>query len=372
MLYFHIPFCKQKCYYCNFHFSTSLNLIDQFLLALSKEIDLRHKELPKKRIKTLYFGGGTPSIIGVQSIKKIIDRCSLYYDFEPDIEITLEANPDDITYNFLKELSNSGVNRLSIGIQSFFDEDLKFMNRSHTAIQAEDSIKKSQDLGFENINVDLIYGSSPMHIWKKNLYKTVQLGIPHISPYALTIEPKTVFAKWIKEKHIKSPNEELQNEEFYYMVNFLKKHDFLHYEISNFSKENLHSKHNSAYWKGDAYIGFGPSAHSFNGKDKRSWNIANNSLYIKGINENKRNFESEILSSKDKLNELLMTGLRTMWGVSLDKINSNFSDNILNKFHYNIQNKKKHGLIIEEKGFIKIPEKYWFWADGIASDLFLV
>jgi len=372
MLYFHIPFCKQKCYYCNFHFSTSLNLIERFIEALHKEIDLRHQELIEKNIRTIYFGGGTPSIIGISHIKNIINKCNSYYNFNPDIEITLEANPDDITQNFLKELSNSGVNRLSIGIQSFFDEDLKFMNRSHTATQAEDSIKKSQDIGFENINIDLIYGVSPIDIWKKNLQKTVQLNVPHISSYALTIEPKTVFEKWIKEKQIKSPNEELQNNEFYYMVDFLKENDFLHYEISNFSKKGLHSKHNSAYWKGKAYIGFGPSAHSFDGKNKRSWNIANNSLYIKGIFENNRNFESEILSYKEKFNELLMIGLRTMWGANLNKINAYFCGDVLNKFYFNLQKKKKEGLIVEEKGYIKIPEKYWFWADGIASDLFLV
>jgi len=372
MLYFHIPFCKQKCYYCNFHFSTSLNLIESLVEAICKEVDIRHSELPEKNIKSLYFGGGTPSIIGVSHIKKIIDISNLHYDFNSDIEITLEANPDDLTKDFLKELSNTGVNRLSIGTQSFFEDDLKFMNRSHTATQAEDSIKRAQDIGFENINIDLIYGLSPMNIWQNNLEKAVQLSVPHISPYALTIEPKTAFAKWIKENRIKPPSEKLQSEEFYYMANFLKENDFLHYEISNFSKKNLYSKHNSAYWKGNAYIGFGPSAHSFDGNNKRSWNIANNSLYIKGISINNRNFESEILSDKDKLNELLLTGLRTMWGVDINKINSTFSNEILNKFHVLLQNKKKEKLIVEEKGFIKIPEKYWFLADGIISDLFLI
>jgi len=372
MLYFHIPFCKKKCYYCNFHFSTSLNLVEEFIKALHKEIELRHQEFPKKKIKTIYFGGGTPSIIGISYIKNIIEKCNLYYDFDSNIEITLEANPDDITQNFLKELSNSGVNRLSIGIQSFSDKDLKFMNRSHTATQAENSIKKSQDMGFENLNIDLIYGLSSIDIWKKNLQKTVQLNVPHISSYALTIEPKTVFEKWIREKRMKSLNEELQNEEFYYMVDFLKQNNFLHYEISNFSKEKSYSKHNSSYWKGKAYIGFGPSAHSFDGINERSWNIANNSLYIKGILENNRIYESENLSYKEKFNELLMIGLRTMWGVNLNKINSDFCSDTLNKFYKNLQKKKNEGLIIEEKSYIKIPEKYWFWADGIVSDLFLV
>ncbi|MHC6200022.1 radical SAM family heme chaperone HemW [Elizabethkingia miricola] len=372
MLYFHIPFCKQKCSYCNFHFSTSLNLKDDMMRAIHKEIDSRHHELSDKHIKTLYLGGGTPSLLSVDEIKALLDKSAQYYDFDSEIEITLEANPDDLNASFLKELSKSGVNRLSIGTQSFFEDDLKLMNRAHTAGEAEDSIKRAQDFGLENISIDLIYGSSSMPIWKENLQKAIALQIPHISSYALTVEPKTALAKWIKDKVVKAPNEEVQNEEFYYMSEFLKEQGFIHYEISNFAKEGFYSKHNSAYWKGQPYLGFGPSAHSYNGGNIRSWNIANNALYIKGLAENTRNFEEELLSPKDQLNELVMIGLRTVWGVDMVKIQSIFEKDIQEEFFYLLNSKKEEGLIVEDSGYLKIPEKYWFLADGIASGLFLV
>lgn len=372
MLYFHIPFCKQKCSYCNFHFSTSLSMKDEMLHALHKEIEQRHHELTDKRIATLYLGGGTPSLLAVDEIRALLDKSARYYDFDPEIEITLEANPDDLNAKFLKELSQSGVNRLSIGTQSFFEDDLKLMNRAHTAGEAEDSIKRAQDFGLENISIDLIYGSSSMPIWKENLQKAIQLQVPHISSYALTVEPKTALDKWVREKTVKAPNEEVQNEAFYYMSEFLKENGFVHYEISNFAKQDFYSRHNSAYWKGKPYIGFGPSAHSFNGGKIRSWNVANNALYIKGMAGGKRNFEEEILSPKDQLNELVMIGLRTIWGVELNKIVSTFENHILDEFYSLLNEKKKEGFIIEEEGFLKIPEKHWFLADGIASDLFLI
>lgn len=342
------------------------------LHALHKEIEQRHHELTDKCIATLYLGGGTPSLLAVDEIRALLDKSARYYDFDPEIEITLEANPDDLNAKFLKELSQSGVNRLSIGTQSFFEDDLKLMNRAHTAGEAEDSIKRAQDFGLENISIDLIYGSSSMPIWKENLQKAIQLQVPHISSYALTVEPKTALDKWVREKTVKAPNEEVQNEAFYYMSEFLKENGFVHYEISNFAKPDFYSRHNSAYWKRKPYIGFGPSAHSFNGGKIRSWNVANNALYIKGIVGGKRNFEEEILSPKDQLNELVMIGLRTIWGVELNKIVSTFENHILDEFYSLLYEKKKEGFIIEEEGFLKIPEKHWFLADGIASDLFLI
>ena len=374
MIYLHIPFCKQKCSYCNFHFSTSFSLKDEMLSAIKKEIQLRHNELENKTLKSLYFGGGTPSVLSVDEIKSLIDEIQKYFSFDNNIEITLESNPDDLNKNFLKELSQTEVNRLSIGTQSFYDEDLKLMNRAHNASEAESSIKRAQDFGLVNISVDLIYGSptSNFEIWKDNLNKTIELQVPHVSSYALTVEPKTALEKWIENGKVKSPEEAEQNQEFYYMSDFLKDNGFDHYEISNFGKPGFHSKHNSAYWKSEPYLGIGPSAHSYNGNLERSWNVANNSIYIKNINQNIIPKEIEILSEKDRFNEMMMIGLRTIWGVDLNKINQNFSPEIIDYFNEEIKNKIESGILKIEENHLLIPEKHWFLADGIASDLFLV
>ncbi|MBP6575930.1 MAG: radical SAM family heme chaperone HemW [Chryseobacterium sp.] len=374
MIYLHIPFCKQKCSYCNFHFSTSFSLKDEMLLAIKKEIGIRHQELENKSLKSLYFGGGTPSVLSVDEIKSLINEFQKYFSFDENIEITLESNPDDLNKNFLKELSQTEINRLSIGTQSFFDEDLKLMNRAHNASEAESSIKRAQDFGLENISIDLIYGSptSNFEIWKDNLNKTIELQVPHVSSYALTVEPKTALEKWIENGKVKSPEEAEQNQEFYYMSDFLKDNGFDHYEISNFGKPGFHSKHNSAYWKSEPYLGIGPSAHSYNGNLERSWNVANNSLYIKNINQNIIPKETEILSEKDRFNEMMMIGLRTIWGVDLNKINQNFSPEIIDYFNEEIKNKIESGILKIEENHLLIPEKHWFLADGIASDLFLV
>lgn len=374
MIYLHIPFCKQKCSYCNFHFSTSFNLKDEMLLAIKKEIGLRKNELENKTLKSLYFGGGTPSVLSVDEIKSLLDEFQKYFSFDENIEITLESNPDDLNKNFLKELSQTEINRLSIGTQSFFDEDLKLMNRAHNASEAESSIKRAQDYGLENISIDLIYGSptSNFEIWKDNLNKTIELQVPHVSSYALTVEPKTALEKWIENGKVKSPEEAEQNQEFYYMSDFLKDNGFDHYEISNFGKPGFHSKHNSAYWKSEPYLGIGPSAHSYDGNLQRSWNIANNSLYIKNINQNIIPKETEILSEKDRFNEMMMIGLRTIWGVDLNKINQNFSSEIIDYLNQEIKPKLESEILKIENNHLLIPEKHWFLADGIASDLFLV
>ena len=374
MIYIHIPFCKQKCSYCNFHFSTSLNFKDEMLDAMKNEIFLRKDELQNKNIQSLYFGGGTPSVLSADEIKSLIDEVLKYFSFKNDIEITLESNPDDLNNTFLKELSKSTVNRLSIGTQSFFDEDLKLMNRAHNASEAESSIKRAQDFGFENLSIDLIYGSptSNLEIWKENLNKTIALEIPHISSYALTVEPKTALENWVAKGKVVNPKEEEQNREFYYMIDFLKDHGFEHYEVSNFAKPGFHSRHNSAYWKYQEYLGIGPSAHSYNGTDIRSWNIANNQQYIKKLNSNILAKETEVLSPQDQFNEMIMIGLRTIWGVDLESLNLKFSNNILDHFNKEIQNKIEEGILTIEDNHLKIPEKHWFMADGIASDLFLV
>ena len=374
MIYLHIPFCKQKCSYCNFHFSTSFSLKDEMLSAIKKEIQLRHNELENKTLKSLYFGGGTPSVLSVDEIKSLIDEIQKYFSFDENIEITLESNPDDLNKNFLKELSQTEINRLSIGTQSFFDEDLKLMNRAHNASEAESSIKRAQDFGLVNISVDLIYGSptSNFEIWKDNLSKTIELQVPHVSSYALTVEPKTALEKWIENGKIRSPEETEQNQEFYYMKDFLKDNGFDHYEISNFGKPGFHSKHNSAYWKSEPYLGIGPSAHSYNGHLERSWNIANNPIYIKNLNQNILPKEKEILTEKDRFNEMIMIGLRTIWGVDLNRINQNFSSEVIDYLNQEIKSKIESGILEIENNYLKIPEKHWFLADGIASDLFIV
>ena len=374
MIYLHIPFCKQKCSYCNFHFSTSFSLKDEMLSAIKKEIQLRHNELENKTLKSLYFGGGTPSVLSVDEIKSLLDEIQKYFSFDNNIEITLESNPDDLNKNFLKELSQTEVNRLSIGTQSFYDEDLKLMNRAHNASEAESSIKRAQDFGLVNISIDLIYGSptSNFEIWKDNLNKTIELQVPHVSSYALTVEPKTALEKWIENGKIRSPEETEQNQEFYYMKDFLKDNGFDHYEISNFGKPGFHSKHNSAYWKSEPYLGIGPSAHSYNGHLERSWNIANNPIYIKNLNQNILPIEKEILTEKDRFNEMIMIGLRTIWGVDLNRINQNFSSEVIDYLNQEIKSKIESRILEIENNYLKIPEKHWFLADGIASDLFIV
>lgn len=344
------------------------------LAAIKKEIFLRKDELQNKTLQSLYFGGGTPSILSGDEINALIDEVVKYFSFANDIEITLEANPDDLDRNFLKSLSNSPVNRLSIGTQSFFDEDLKLMNRAHNASEAEGSIKRAQDFGFENLSIDLIYGSptSNFEIWKENLNKTIALQVPHVSSYALTVEPKTALNDWIQKGKVANPREEEQNKEFYYLSDFLKDNGFEHYEISNFAKPGFYSKHNSAYWKYKEYLGIGPSAHSYDGNEIRSWNVANNQQYIKKLGSNFLAKETEVLSQEDQFNEMIMIGLRTIWGVDLSNLNSKFSEKILDHFQKETKSKLDEELLTIEDNHLKIPEKHWFMADGIASDLFIV
>lgn len=374
MIYVHIPFCRQKCSYCNFHFSTSLSLKDEILKALKKEIGLRKNELNLANLKSLYFGGGTPSILTPAEIMMLTDEVLKYFHFDPDIEITLEANPDDLNKDFLSGLSKTVVNRLSIGTQSFHDEDLKLMNRIHSGAEAEDSIKRAQDHGFHNISLDLIYGSpvSDFEVWKNNLRKAVALEVPHISSYALTVEPKTALNSWIKTKKVPSPKDEEQQKEFHYMSDFLKDNGFIHYEISNFAKPGFYSRHNTAYWNNEPYLGIGPSAHSYNGRDKRSWNVANNTLYIKSLAENKLPSETEILSEKDRYNEIMMTGLRTASGVNIARLEESFSSEILDHFEKELTKGLQSGVLKTTENHLIIPEENWFLADGIASDLFIL
>lgn len=374
MIYIHIPFCKQKCSYCNFHFSTSLQFKDEMVAAIKKELFLRKDEIQQKELSSLYFGGGTPSLLSVDELQSITDEVLKYFSFDSDVEITLEANPDDLTPDFLRSLKDSPVNRLSIGTQSFFEADLQLMNRAHSAAEAEISIKRAQDFGFHNISIDLIYGSptSGTEVWKNNLEKAVELQVPHISSYALTVEPKTALDSWIKTGRTAAPSDDVQNQEFFYMSSFLKQKGFEHYEISNFAKPGFQSRHNSAYWNSCEYLGIGPSAHSYNGSYRRSWNIANNKKYMDLLLQALPAFESEMLTEKDRYNEMLMIGLRTRKGVDLAALKNTFSTHILTHFETLSQIKIREGLLRTDGHHLYIPEEHWFFADGIAADLFFL
>ncbi|WP_394758005.1 radical SAM family heme chaperone HemW [Flavobacterium sp.] len=369
-IYIHIPFCKQACHYCDFHFSTSLKKKDEMVLAIAKEIVMRKSEFKNDLIETIYFGGGTPSILEVSDLKFLIDEVYKHYKVSENPEITIEANPDDLSENHLIELSTTPINRLSIGIQSFFEEDLKLMNRAHNSAEAKKCLEIATQY-FDNISVDLIYGTPGLsnERWLENIQIALDLNIPHISSYALTVEPKTALHKFIKDGIIPQPDDAVAHEQFLILVDTLEKNKFIHYELSNFGKENYFSRNNSAYWLGKKYIGIGPSAHSYDGKN-RSWNVSNNAIYLKSISENQLPSETEILSESDRYNEYVMTGLRTIWGVSLDKIEAEFGE----RYHkYLIQNAQKYldnGKLILENNVLRTTRKGKFFCDGIASDLF--
>ena len=339
--YIHIPFCKQACYYCNFHFSTSENNRKEITGSLIKEIKLRREAIEKngnselavlssaeEKIETIYFGGGTPSLLSPDEIFSIISAIKINYQVVPGAEVTLEANPDDIHSEKLVVWKNSGINRLSIGIQSFIERDLKWMNRAHNVEQAINSINLSLDAGFENFSIDLIFGTPGLtdQEWKKNIQTVIDLNVPHVSAYALTVEPKTALEKMIELKKKENVNNEVQAKQFLILMEMMRRAGYEHYEISNFAKPGFRSRHNSSYWQGEKYIGIGPSAHSFNGNE-RSWNVANNQIYIKSLEQNQIESEKEILTSAQKLNEYVMTSLRTIEGMNLDFIAENFSIN---------------------------------------------
>lgn len=372
-IYLHIPYCSQKCSYCNFHFSTNSSTKNEMLKAICKELVMRNDETSQP-IETIYFGGGTPSLLTSTEIQKILSIIKKNYKTLDDAEITLEANPENLNEHYLTEIHQLGINRLSIGIQSFFDEDLKLMNRSHTSSQAEIAIKLAQKVGFHNISVDLIYGipNQTQKNWETNIQKFLELNIQHISCYALTVEPKTTLAHQIKSKQIKPINDEQQATQFEYLQNILTKNGFCHYEISNFGKPNHYSKHNTSYWKGKPYLGIGASAHSFGGKNIRKWNISNNQKYIASIIDEIIPCETEILNENQLFNEKLMIGLRTEFGVNISELEKQFSNNIIEHFWKNYHQTKIKNRLLIENNCLKISPKNWFFADGIASDFFIV
>jgi oxygen-independent coproporphyrinogen-3 oxidase len=343
---------------------------DEMVMALAKEIEMRKSECENEVVETIYFGGGTPSVLQIADLRFLIEEVYKNYSVSENPEITLEANPDDLSKERIIELSKSPINRLSIGIQSFFEDDLTMMNRAHNSVEAIECLKEATKY-FDNISLDLIYGIPGMsnEKWKQNINTALSFGIPHISSYALTVEPKTALNKLIQTGKIAKPNDEVAEAHFQILVETLEKNGFIHYELSNFGKENYFSKNNSAYWLGKKYIGIGPSAHSYNGIS-RSWNVSNNAKYLKSLKDNKLPNEIEILSKTDRYNEYVMTGLRTIWGVSLDRIAAEFGNEYLNYLQKQAQKYIVDNFLYIENEILKPTPKGKFLTDGIASDLF--
>lgn len=343
---------------------------DDMVLALVKEIDMRKSEFESEIVETIYFGGGTPSVLSNEEINFLIAEVYKNYKVTENPEITLEANPDDLSSERISQLSKSPINRLSIGIQSFYEEDLQLMNRAHNSEEAKKCLEEATKY-FDNISLDLIYGIPGMsdEMWRQNIQTALDFDIPHISSYALTVEPKTALSKLIRTGKIAEPQDETASNHFMILVEMLQKNGFIHYELSNFGKENYFSKNNSAYWLGKKYIGIGPSAHSYDG-EKRGWNIAKNSLYIKAIQNNELPIETEILTISDCYNEYIMTGLRTIWGVSLERIENEFGLEYLNYLKKQAQKFLSDDLLFIENNILKPTPKGKFLTDGIASDLF--
>ena len=371
-IYIHIPFCKQACHYCDFHFSTSMGKKETMVRALIKELELRKAEFKEDKVETIYFGGGTPSVLGLKEIEAIIHAVYKNYNVSDNPEITLEANPDDLSETKILELSQSYINRLSIGIQSFFEEDLKLMKRAHNVEQAEKCLQLASG-HFNNISIDLIYGMPNMSVarWQKNIEKALSFNVPHISSYALTVEPKTALAKFVEKELIVPSTDEETQEHFQVLYKMLLAAGFDCYEISNFGKPGYFSKNNSAYWQQKKYLGIGPSAHSFDGQ-RRGWNINNNAKYIKAIENDELPIETEVLTMRDKYNEYIMTGLRTIWGVSLNRIQKEFGGKY--EVYLILQSEKfrNQGLLNLDGDILTTTQKGKFLADGIAADLFMI
>jgi len=372
-IYIHIPFCKQACNYCDFHFSTSLKMKSSFVAALLMEIELRKSVFENQSIESIYLGGGTPSLLNASELTLIFEKLASSFSISPDAEITLEANPDDLTFEKIQELKTTPVNRLSIGIQSFRDADLKFMNRAHTSSEALSSINMCKEAGFTNLTIDLIYGTPGMdeNAWLENLQIAFKLNIPHISSYALTVEEKTALHYQILANKTPELDEQQSALQFEILMAEMKNNGYEQYEISNFCKPNSYSRHNSSYWKKDNYLGLGPSAHSFLG-DKRLWNVSNNGKYIKSLEKGILPLQEECLTVRDRYNEYVMTSLRTKWGCSLQVIETDFSLEFANYFKEEIKSYVVQGYVNLEMEVYYLTESGKLLADRIASDLFKV
>ncbi len=372
-IYIHVPFCKQSCLYCNFHFSTSLNLKNEFVKALLREIELQKNYLEGEEIETIYLGGGTPSLLSLAELDSILSKLRDHFKISRDAEMTLEANPDDITSEKASGWRLAGINRLSIGVQSFFGNDLLWMNRAHTADQSLKSLMQIKEAGFNNLSVDLIYGSPQLtdQNWMENLRIAGEMGIPHLSCYALTVEPQTALHHLIVKNQMQDVNSEDQARQFLMLQEWSAKEGYDHYEISNFAKPGLRSRHNTSYWQQKKYLGLGPSAHSFNGFS-RQWNISNNPKYIQSIANEELPFEIETLTPVQKLNEYIMVSLRTAEGIDLNYIKKEFGEEFAIKLVANSGRYLSNGLVEQNDNKIRLTNQGKFLADGIAAELFLI
>ena len=371
-IYLHIPFCKQACTYCNFHFTTSQRYKNEFVKAIIKEIDLQKDFLRNESIATIYFGGGTPSLLTIEEACLVLEKIKKEFSLEKNIEITLEANPDDISKEKLLGWKDIGINRLSIGIQSFFEEDLVWMNRAHNQQQAYKCIEDSLAAGFDNISIDLIYGSHLLsdERWEKNIAtSSINYKIPHLSCYALTVEEKTPLHKQILLKKTVDVDPDKQARHFMILMEKLKQNGYEHYEVSNFAMPGFRSRHNSSYWQGKKYLGLGPSAHSYDGII-RKWNVANNIKYIESINKGVVESETEVLTETQKLNEYIMISLRTKEGLNLETIKTNWGEDKLTTMKRRLEKFKEHNLVNAAGTTIQLTNEGMLMADGIASDLF--
>ena len=371
-IYLHIPFCKKACHYCDFHFSTTPHYKDEILKAIRSEISLRKDYLGNEKIETIYFGGGTPSLLSADELQLLILEITDNYDVSSSAEITLEANPDDLSPQKVRELRQTPINRFSIGIQSFFEDDLKWMNRAHTAREAHSAVKRVQDAGFENITTDLIYGFPLLsdEKWEYNIHQLIELQVPHISSYSMTVEPATALSHFIKTGKQKPMDENQSAAQFIVLMDLLQEAGFEHYEISNFAKPGMHSRHNSNYWEGVKYLGIGPSAHSYNG-ESRQWNISNNMKYTEAIEMKKIPAEHEILELKDRVNEYIMTSLRTSKGMDLEKISKNFGSDYATEIRGGLEPLIDKNWIIDKDQVIILTREGKLFADHIASELFI-
>lgn len=372
-IYVHIPFCKQACHYCDFHFSVSTRLKPELLKSMHKDIELNSKYLGKEPINTIYFGGGTPSLLESNELSALLDKVLKTFKISEKVEITVEANPDDLNIRKLKNFRSIGINRLSIGVQSFRNRDLRLMNRVHDADLAHLSIENVRKVGFKDINMDLIYGIPDMSLtaWENNLEAFLKYQLPHLSAYCLTFEDRTAFGNWLKYGKIQRPKDKLVIQQFKLLMDIMALNGYDHYEISNFAKPGFISGHNSAYWKGEIYLGLGPGAHSYNSL-RRKWNVSNNALYIKHITQGEDYFEEEVLTKNDRFNEYVLTSLRTMWGCNHKTVAEKFGEKRLARMKKDAMPYLEEGQIIEENGHFFLTENGKFVADKIASDLFII
>lgn len=370
-IYIHIPFCVQKCSYCNFYSIANPALKSDFLMALAKEIEFQKAEFEHETIETIYFGGGTPSLLSADEITSILNLLSVHYRWGNEVEITLEANPDDLSWEYLSQLAQTKVNRLSIGVQSFHEDTLKQINRRHSATQAIQAIENAQKVGFSNLSIDLIYGIPGQNDeqWLENLSLVAQLPVSHLSCYALTVEEHTVLHKKIETNRAEAPNEEDAVRQFDLLMDFASSQGFHQYEISNYCKGNLYSRHNRAYWEGLPYLGFGPGAHSFY-RNIRKWNYSNVTQYIKGMSDGSSISEEEVLTLRDQFNEYLLTTLRTDVGVDLELVEMRFGITVADWVKSQL-NKIDSAFFGVDKNHLKLTQKGKHWADYVTRELFM-